>query len=334
MLSALEMLAATLLLSLAPITILLAPPLQAQQINAPEVSAGDLLREAVAHEIAAANDNSHKHLFRSRKQLPHGSQTRLYVETNDSMAAMTIAYNDQPLNAVQQKAEQDHLAWLARSPAQLRKKRAREKEDEDRTLRMLRALPNAFRYEYEGTETGEPGLGKPGEPLQKLKFTPNPSYVPPSRVEQVFQGMQGYVLIDPAQGRIARIEGTLFRDVSFGWGIIGHLDQGGRFRVQQADVGDGSWEITAMSLKMTGKILLFKGINITSDEVFSDFRPVPADLTFSKGVELLKAEQEKLAQETRNSLRRRQSQTLRTGSQARIVSCLTVNLSIRSGLSW
>lgn len=294
MLSALERSAATVLLCLAASTALFTP-LQAQESHSPELTPAELVRHAVDHELAAAKDSSHKHLFRSRKQLPRGSQTRLYVETSDSMAAITIAYNDQALNAAQQKAEHDHLAWLASNPAQLRKKRAREKEDEERTLRMLRALPDAFRYEYDGTETGEPSLGKTGEPLKKLKFTPNPSYAPPSRVEQVFQGMQGYLLIDPAQDRIALIEGTLFRDVSFGWGIIGHLDKGGQFRVQQADVGDGSWEITAMSLKMTGRILLFKGISISSDEVFSNFQPVPADLTFAKGVELLKAEQEKLA---------------------------------------
>ena len=35
-----------------------------------------LVRSAVANEVAASNDNS-KHMFRSRKQTPQGSQTRL-----------------------------------------------------------------------------------------------------------------------------------------------------------------------------------------------------------------------------------------------------------------
>ncbi len=277
------------------VLLIAAAQLSAQESNAAEISAGDLVRQTVAHEIDAANGTSHKHLFRSRRLAAKGSQTRLYVETADSMAGMTIAINDQPLNPQQQKAEQDHLAWLAGNPEQLRKKRAREKEDEDRTLRIVRALPNAFRYEYDGTELGQPSLGKAGDRLERLKFTPNPSYSPPSRVEQVLEGMQGYLLIDASARRIARIDGRLFRDVTFGWGIIGHLDKGGHFRVQQADLGDGSWEITAMSLKMTGKILLFKSLSITSDEIFSDFQPVPSDLTFAKGVELLKIEQEKLA---------------------------------------
>jgi len=111
----------------------------------------------------------------------------------------------------------------------------------------------------------------------------------------VLDGMQGFLLIDPVANRIARIDGALFRDVSFGWGIIGRLDKGGHFVVRQADVGDGNWDITAMNLKITGKILFFKSISMISDETLSEFHSVPQDLTFAKGVDLLKNEQEKLA---------------------------------------
>lgn len=261
----------------------------------PQISADELVRETVANEIAANNNSAIKHMFRSRKQTPRGTQTRLYVETNDAMAGMLIAQNDQPLSPEQQKVENDHLAWLVNNPEQLRKKHAREKEDADRTLRMVKALPNAFHYEYAGMQPGEPNLGKVGDNLVRLKFNPNPGYSPPSHEEQVLAGMQGYLLIDVNEKRIARIDGTLFREVSFGWGIIGHLNKGGYFRVQQADVGQGAWEITAMALKMTGKILMFKSLSINSDEVLSDFQRVPENLPFAKGVELLKAEREKLA---------------------------------------
>jgi hypothetical protein len=267
----------------------------AQESITPQVSPAELVRQTVANEVAANNNPAVKHMFRSRKQTPRGTQTHLYVETNDAMAGILIAQNDQPLSPEQQKAENDHLAWLMNNPEQLRKKRAREKEDSERTLRMVKALSNAFRYEYAGTQAGEPTLGKVGDELVRLNFAPNPGYSPPSREEQVFAGMQGYLLIDIHEKRIAKIDGTLFREVSFGWGIFGHLDKGGYFRVQQADVGQGAWEITAMALKMTGKILLFKSISMNSNEALSDFQRVPEDLPFAKGVELLKAEREKLA---------------------------------------
>lgn len=268
---------------------------QAPESKLPQIPADDLVRETVAQEMAAANDASIKHMFRSRKQTPRGTQTRIYVETNDAMAGMLVAVNDQPLSAQQKQAEEGHLVWLMSNPDQLRKKRAREKEDEARTLQILRALPDAFRYQYDGVESGNAERGRPGEELLRLKFTPNPSYSPPSRVEQVLEGMQGTLLIDPTAHRLALIDGTLFRDVSFGWGLIGHLDKGGRFRVQQADLGDGSWGMTGMGLKITGKILLFKGISLISDETLSNFQRVPDNLPFAKGVELLRSEQQKSA---------------------------------------
>ena len=273
----------------------IAPVLFHGQEGAPQISPNELVRQTVAREMAAANQPSQKHMFRSRKQTPRGSQTRLYVETKDAMAGMMIAINDQPLTPQQQQSETDHLNWLAGNPEQLRKKQLREKEDADRTLRIVKALPDAFRYKYAGTEAGAADLGKPGDELVRLEFTPNPAYSPPSRVEQVLEGMQGYLLIDATAHRIARIDGTLFREVSFGWGLFGHLDKGGHFRVQQADVGDGDWEITAMHLQLTGKILLFKSLSMISDEKLSDFHRVPDDLTFAKAVDMLKTEQEKLA---------------------------------------
>jgi hypothetical protein len=256
----------------------------------------ELVRVAVGNELAAANDSSTKHMFRSRKQAPQGSQTRLYVETRDAMAGMTIAYNDHSLTPEQMRGEEDRLAGLVANPDQLRRKHSVEQQNDERTLRLLKALPDAFLYDYDSGETGTAGLGKEGNRLVRLKFHPNPAYQPPSHVEQLLAGMQGEVLIDPAARRIARIDGTLSKEVAFGWGILGHLDKGGHFLVEQRDVGDGSWQVSRMSLSFTGKILLFKSIAIKSDEVFSDFRRVPSDTTFAQGAEMLKAEQARLAQ--------------------------------------
>lgn len=267
---------------------------QAQAANPPEVSAQQLVRQTVANELAA-NDNPVKHMFRSRKQTPKGSQTRLYIETKDCMAAMLIAVNDQPLTGPQKEGETNHLNWLAGSPDQQHKKMVREKEDADRTLRIVKALPDAFRFEYGGNENGDTTIGREGSQLVRLKFRPNPSYSPPSRVEQVLSGMEGSVLIDPVSHRLAEIDGTLFREVSFGWGIIGHLDKGGRFLVKQAELADGSWDLTELKLNITGKILLFKNITMSSDEVFSDFQKVPQAVTFAEAVKILQTEEDRLA---------------------------------------
>jgi len=165
----------------------------------------------------------------------------------------------------------------------------------------VKALPEAFLYDYDGenqaaADLGKADLEKNGARLVRLKFHPNPAYRPPSHVEDVLTGMQGFVLIDSATRRIARIDGTLFKEVSFGWGILGHLDKGGHFLVEQREVADGSWQLSRLSLTFTGKVLLFKSIAIKSDEVLSDFRRVPGGTTFAQGVEMLKAEEARLAE--------------------------------------
>lgn len=255
----------------------------------------ELVRTASANEVVAANDNS-KHMFRSHRWTPQGSQTKLYVETQQAIVGMTVAYNDTPLTSEQKEHEENRLAALAGNPEQLRHKHAQEQENAEHTLRIVKALPDAFLYEYDGEEEGSAVLGQPKVRLVRLKFRPNPAYQPPSHVEQVLVGMQGIVVIDPVERRIARIDGTLFREVNFGWGILGHLDKGGHFLVQQCDAGNDSWEVSRMSLNFTGKIFMLKNLSIKSDEVFSDFRKVPANTTFVQGIQMLKTEEAKLAQ--------------------------------------
>jgi hypothetical protein len=270
--------------------------LSAQDAQKSRVSPQELVRATVANEVAAANNRAVKFMFSSRKQTTRGVQNRVYAEANEAVASLAVRESDRPLNPQQQRAETDKLAQVASNPSALRRKQDHENQELEHTLRIVKALPDAFSYEYAGTENGEPGLGKAGNQLVRLHFKPNPSYSPPSTEEQVLQGMEGDVLIDPAAHRLARIDGALYKEVAFGWGVFGRLDKGGSFRVQQADAGDGNWVVTEMNLRLTGKILLLKSLNLTSNEVFGNFRRLPDDLPFARAVEMLKTEQAKLAQ--------------------------------------
>jgi hypothetical protein len=250
----------------------------------------ELVRKAVENEMKAANDDTARFLFRGIKTTPKGSTTRLYVETKDATAGLVVAYNGKPLTPEQRHDEEARVERFISHPEELQKKREQERENADHTMRIVRALPDAFLFEYAGEEQGSEGMGRTGVPLIKLKFQPNPRYTPPTRVEEVLTGMSGYVLVDAVHYRLASIDGTLFKPVGFGWGILGHLDRGGRFVVLQQEVGDNFWEISGMTLNFTGKILLVKNLSVISTETFSGFKRVPSDLTFPQALELLKKE--------------------------------------------
>jgi hypothetical protein len=270
----------------------------AMAAEVPSIPPDELVRRTVWNELQAGKETA-KYMFRDRKETPHGSQTKLMMETRDAMAGILIAIDDRPLTAEEREAENSRVDRFVKDPEELKKRQKQEQEDTEHTERIMKALPDAFLYQYEGTEPGGQGIGKPGNTLVRLRFHPNPKYDPPSRVEQVLVGMEGYLLIDARQDRIARIDGTLQKEVSFGWGILGHLDRGGHFLVEQGDVGNGNWELSHMALAITGKILLFKTISYKSDEVMSEFRPVPSDLTFAQGLELLRKQEAPLAENSR-----------------------------------
>ncbi len=267
-------------------------PSAAPSANAPSVNPEELVRKAVQNEINASKASTAHFLFRGIKTMAKNSTTRIYVETSEGTAGMIVAYDGRPLTSEQQRAERARIERFVNNREELRKKEKQEREDDDRTMRIMRALPDAFVFEYAGEEKGTTGIGHAGDPLVKLKFKPNPHYRPPSRIEEVLTGMQGEVLIDAARFRIAAINGTLFREVGFGWGILGRLDRGGHFIVHQEAVDANDWEISTMSLKITGRILLVKSLNFESTEVFSGFRPVPSNLTFAEAVKMLEGEAE------------------------------------------
>jgi len=258
----------------------------------------ELVRQAVDNEVKAGHDDVSL-MFRVRRQTPKaGVQTREYVETAEGTAGMLVAVNDHPISPEQRQQEFARLQQLLQNPGELRKKQKQQKEDSERVNRMVQTLPDAFRYQYEGTEEVN------GLELVRLRFQPNPNFNPPSREQQVFTGMDGFLLIEPHQARIARIDGTLFKDVGFGWGILGHLDRGGRFVVVQGPVAKGYWTTTHMQLSFTGKALFFKSINIQETEDSSDFRRVPGHMTFAQGVEMLKKQRNGVVAENENGGRK------------------------------
>ena len=220
-----------------------------------------------------------------------GVLTKDMVETKEGIVARLVAVNNRPPTAEERQADEQKLTQLLNDPQARQQKLKAQSEDDKRTRKMVGAIPDAFLFEPDGTVEGPHG------PVVRLKFKPNPKYDPPSRELQVFQGMQGTMLIDSRAKRLAEINGQLFRDVNFGWGILGHLDKGGQFLVQQADVtGSGNWTITHMQLSFDGKAVIFKPIHIRENDEASDFRVVPSDLTFAQGIELLRKQDSAVAE--------------------------------------
>jgi len=257
------------------------PASQAQDLHLP-ASPNDLVRQAINNELKQTVGDE-RYFYRASRTTPSGEQTKEYVETDQGAVGRLIAINGEPLNDSQRQKEDKRLQKLASDPETQEKHRKDQLEDEQRTNAMLKSMPDAFTFQYVGTEDS-PQYGK----LVRLQFKPNPDFSPPNRETQVYRGMEGTMLIDAAERRLVKIDANLTQEVNFGWGIFGRLDKGGQFSVEQSKISPRRWETTALKMKFTGRILLFKKLNIDEQEITSDFRPAPAHLTLADGVNVLK----------------------------------------------
>src|SRR5580658_1563367 len=119
----------------------------------------ELVRRTVQREIAT--DNGAKAMFTDHKGTPQGSQTKLVVETREGMAGMLVAINNKPLSPEQRHTEEARLEGFVNSPEGLKRKQRSEKEDTDHVTRIMKALPDAFLYEPDGSAVGSQEIGKP-----------------------------------------------------------------------------------------------------------------------------------------------------------------------------
>ncbi len=242
-----------------------------------------LVRAASWNELHSSN-SGHPFRFRLRKQDETGSTTKDIIETKDGDIARLIAVNDKPLTPERAQAERDRLDNLLAHPELQAHRHKKEQEDSARENEMVRLLPDAFIYTYNGI------VNTPNGPAWRLDFVPNEKFLPPDREAQVYHGMAGQLWIDCTQKRLSRLDAHLISDVNFGWGVIGRLYKGGTILVIQKDVGENHWEALHLKLNLTGKILMVHNVTFQTTEDSSDHRPVSNALTYKDAIHILESE--------------------------------------------
>lgn len=243
----------------------------------PQLDANRFAQDVFRNEIDA---QIHDHSLWSYLELKeeHGKKMLYAVcQTKDGEIDRLLAVNGQELNPKERKAEDRRIQKMLNHPDQMRQKQKNQHEDAIQTQKLMKMFPDAFRFQYDGTQGN----------LIKLKFTPNLNFHPSGHPAQVFHHMEGSLLVDDQQKRLAEINGQLTSKVKFLGGLLGHLNKGGTFLVKQQNMGSGHWELTTMDVQMNGKALFFKTIAVREKETDTNFHQVPDDMTLQQAFELL-----------------------------------------------
>lgn len=272
-----------LLATLAAAGMLASPSAAQTSAPAPAESAQELVRRVIERELAE-QEKPGRYIYRLRREGPEGSSSTIrdIIDTRDGLVSRLIATNDRPATTEERARDDRRLEKLLHEPEEQRRHKERQDKDAEQVRRLVRALPGAFLYEYDGSEPGPRGE------LVRLKFHRNPQFNPPSRETIIYKGMEGTMVVEPRELRLVRMDATLAEDVTLGWGLLARLRKGGRFTLEQSLLPNGDWQTTGMTLDFTGKAFLFKTIRIQQQQTITEFRPAPAGLSLAEGIELLK----------------------------------------------
>ncbi len=239
--------------------------------------ASQFVREAIGRELSAIDNDHSRWMYHLHREDEKNTQDRQVIETKEGELAKVVLWNGQPLTPEQRQSDNARMRRQVEDPQERARLQKRDKADADKARQLIKNIPDAFSFTYDGVEDG----------LVRVALTPNPHYDPPTREMTVYHSMKGKLWIDRSAMRLARIEGELFEDVNFGWGLLGHLDKGGTFKVVQKDVGQGHWEGVLVDLNLRGRAVIFKTIAVKQKRVFTDFRRAPDGLTLSTALEML-----------------------------------------------
>lgn len=241
--------------------------------------ARQFVQQAVNTELAKDRADHSHWLYFEVDQKPVNPVKQWVAETGKGSLKRVIAWNGQTLSPAEQRSRMNQA--LA-DDSVIAKQRKSEAHDDKQAAEMLQMLPHAFLWTRVG-ERGDDTL---------LHFKPDPNFNPPDFESKVFAAMEGDMAVDTKQLRIASLKGRLTQDVKIWGGLLGQLNAGGTFDVERRETGNGIWQITETHVHIQGHALIFKTISEQEDDVKTQFKELPPDITLQQAkIDLLHPEE-------------------------------------------
>src|SRR5882757_7282469 len=159
----------------------------------PSPRAKELIREACYNEVQQREKRTLWSYVAERRSNNHVFREQV-IETVDVPVRHLLVVDGHPPTSVQMKEEIERQQVLLNNPSR------------------RRAIQNQ--------------QGNDGE-TEKITFHPNPAFKPRTYEQRILHALDGIVFVDLHDKRIARLSGSLATGVEFGYGVIGHVQQGG-----------------------------------------------------------------------------------------------------------
>jgi hypothetical protein len=240
----------------------------------PLQTAQELIGEACYNELQFRDKNT-LWSYTAERHVNNHVFLEHVIETVDGPVRHQVAIDGHPLTPAQIKEEYDRHQELLKNPTGRRAFQKQRNEDDKTLAELLRIIPEAFVFEDQGRE---------GE-SEKIAFHPNPEFKPKTYEQRIVHALDGTIFIDLHDKRISRLSGSLASRVEFGFGLIGHVEQGGTTQITRIHLSPGVWKTSSQKIDIDGRFVMLKTISKHQDETRAGFAPVPANTTFAQALD-------------------------------------------------
>lgn len=239
---------------------------------------------ATANELEDLHHSNSYLRYRMHVVDAKGDQVRDVIESKDGSVARLILKDGRPLTEDEDKAERQRLNDMIASPSSYFKHVKNEDEGRKLADQLIRLMPDAMVYSY---TPGQPQTGRSGGLEIVLDCKPNPKFSPPSIPAQALMGLEGRVWIDAKSRQVVRMEGTIFRAVNFGWGMLAHIYPNGHLLLEQTNAGGTRWIFSQFKEDLSVRALMVKTIHVRADVDAGSFQTLPGPLGYQDAVRML-----------------------------------------------
>lgn len=242
--------------------------------------------DAAKNELVALHHKDSYLRYRMETGNERGHQVRDVIESRDGTVARLIMKDGKRLTPEQDQEERQRLNGMIASPAAYAKHAKNTESEKGMADKLVPLMPDAMINTY---VPGQPQSGRNGgAPEIVLDYKPNPKWNPPNTEAQALTGLEGRVWIDAKTRYVVRMEGSVFRSVNFGWGMLAHIYPGGKLVLNQTNVGGNRWIFTDFSMQLAVRALMVKRLDIHSTATSSDYQTI-GPMSYQDAIRLLLA---------------------------------------------
>lgn len=239
---------------------------------------------ATANELTALHHPNSYLRYRMHVIDSKGDQVRDVIESKDGTVARLILKDGRPLTEEEDTAERQRLNDMIASPSDYFKHVKNDGEGRKLADQLIRLMPDAMIYTY---APGQPQTGRSSGTEIVLDYKPNPKFSPPSTPSEALTGLEGRVWIDAKSRQVVRMEGTIFRAVNFGWGMVAHIYPGGHLILEQENAGGDRWIFTKFNEDLSVRALMVKTIHIHTNVEAGSFQTLTDPIGYQDAIRTL-----------------------------------------------